>query len=104
MGDLALAIKTAGVKVNSKLINKGEGLYRASFTPNNADKYYAYLTFTREGVPGSPHEIRVIDDVQVVADGQGLRQSHVNRQTSFIIDTSAARYVAETYVTITCKF
>ena len=53
MGELDVLVKANNKRVASKLIDKGDHLYRVYFMPKEAIRHLLYVTYCKEAIPGS---------------------------------------------------
>ena len=51
-GEVEVFVKGDSRKVPCKVVDKGGGFYRATFTPKNTVPHMVFVTFAKETVPG----------------------------------------------------
>jgi len=99
-GQLTVDITYKGRDIPATIEGEGRNRYHISFNPIGGGTYTIRVYYGGEEVTGSPYHMEIIDAGEVVATGEGLVTSEINRRANFFLNLGMNGSVDEVKVQI----
>ncbi|GFR83448.1 filamin-A [Elysia marginata] len=85
-GNLEILVMHGDEIVPNYVQDEGNTAFKVTFTPRHAGLHLVHTQFNGVAVPGSPHQVHVLDPESVEVTGSGVNMAAANVPTSFRVD------------------